>query len=102
MKTARFDGIEFFCGIKEVFKTPDSNLTFNNQNGETTHEKIKVFEVGLIPYEWIEYVDLRGDEHGFIPLFFCHFKGKRYWKTARQSLLSLDDILPFISLYTIP
>ena len=89
MKTTRFDGIEFFCGIKEIYRKPDGGLTLNSKSEKTAQEKIKVFEVGVIPYEWIEYVDLRGDEHGFVPLFFCYFKGKRYWK------ISLKRHLPF-------
>ena len=89
MKTTRFDGIEFFCGIKEIYRKPDGCLTLNSKSEKTAKEKIKVFEVGVVPYEWIEYVDLRGDEHGFVPLFFCHFKGKRYWK------ISLKRHLPF-------
>ncbi len=50
-------------------------------------KNIKVFEVGVVPYEWIDYVDLRGDEHGYKPLFFCRFKGKRYWKMSPKRLL---------------
>ncbi len=89
MKTTRFDGVEFFCGIKEIYRKPDGGLTLNGESEKTAQEKIKVFEVGVVPYEWIEYIDLRGDEHGFIPLFFCYFKGKRYWK------ISLKRHLPF-------
>lgn len=88
MKTTRFDGIEFFCGIKEIYRKPDGCLTLNNKSEKTAQEKIKVFEVGVIPYEWIEYVDLRGDEHGFVPLFFCYFKGKIYWKNSWRRFLS--------------
>ncbi|MFA5446433.1 MAG: hypothetical protein WCX24_00670 [Candidatus Paceibacterota bacterium] len=89
IKTSRFNGIEFFCGIKELYRKADGILTFNENSKGTAREIIKVFEVGIIPYEWIEYVDLQGDEHGFVPLFFCHFKGGRYWKN------SLKRFLPF-------
>ena len=89
IKTTRFDGVEFFCGIKEIYRKEDGCLTLNSAYEKSAQEKIKVFEVGVIPYEWIEYVDLRGDEHGFKPLFFCYFKGKRYWQR------SLKRHLPF-------
>ncbi len=88
-KTTRFDGIEFFCGIKEIYRKSDGSLTTNSLAGKEILDKIKVFEVGVIPYDWIEYIDLRGDEHGFVPLFFCHFKGRRYWQK------SLKRFLPF-------
>jgi len=87
IKTTRFDGIEFFCGIKEIYRKPDGSLTLNSKSEKTAQEKIKVFEVGVVPYEWIEYVDLRGDEHGFVPLFFCYFKGRRSWKKSLKRLL---------------
>ena len=89
MNTTRFNGIEFFCGIKEIYKKSDGSLTLNSKYKKTTQEKIKDFEVGVIPYEWIEYVDLQGDEYGFVPLFFCYFKGRRYWRK------SLKYFLPF-------
>lgn len=89
IKTTRFDGIEFFCGIKEIYRKHDGSLTMDNTSKKTATEKIKVFEVGVVPYEWIIDIDLRGDEHGFIPLFFCRFNGKRYWK------ISMKRHLPF-------
>lgn len=89
MKTTRFDGIEFFCGIKEIYRKTDGRLAFSDGKDNSAPEKLKVFEVGVVPYEWIDYLDLRGDEHGFIPLVFCRFKGKRYWKK------SLKQFLPF-------
>ena len=86
-KTTRFDGIEFFCGIKEVYRKPDKTLTFNDKYKNTTKEKFNVFEVGIVPYKWIEYIDLHGDEYGYLPLFFCHFKGHRFWKKPFKRFL---------------
>ncbi|HAS80555.1 MAG: hypothetical protein UR25_C0001G0161 [Candidatus Nomurabacteria bacterium GW2011_GWE1_32_28] len=87
IKTTRFDGVEFICGIKEIYRKPDGCLTLNTESKKTAQEKIKVFEVGVIPYEWIEYIDLRGDEHGFVPLFFGYFKGRRYWQKSWKRFL---------------
>ncbi len=87
IKGTRFDGVEFICGIKEVYRKENGNLVFINGQEKTPLEKFKVFEVGMVPYEWIQYVDLRGDEHGFIPLFFCRFKGRRYWKKTFKKFL---------------
>ncbi len=41
-----------------------------------TREKFNVFEAGIIPYEWIEYVDPRGDEFSYRPQFFTRFNGE--------------------------
>ncbi|MEI8249521.1 MAG: hypothetical protein WCG07_03455, partial [Candidatus Taylorbacteria bacterium] len=32
-------------------------------------------EVGIVPYEWIEYIDSSGDEFSYRPQFFAKFKG---------------------------
>ncbi len=80
IKSARFNGIEFFCSMPEqVYKKSDGSLSFNGNNEE---EAFIVFPVGIVPYEWIEYVDLDGDEHAYVPLFFCHFNAKIYWKKS--------------------
>jgi len=84
IKATRFDGIEFFTGIVEVYKNKNGKLTLNNKNGG---KSIKVFEVGIVPYEWIDCIDLNGDEYGYNPLVYCHFKGRIYWKFWKRFLL---------------
>lgn len=77
IKSTRFDGVQFFCSMPvEVYQKPDGKLSFK---GEVKEKIFNAFPVGVIPYEWIEYVDLRGDEYGYVPLFYCHFKGKTNW-----------------------
>jgi len=87
IKSTRFDGVQFFCGIKEVYRKPNGTLTFNHGAETSAIEKLKVFEVGVVPYEWIEYVDLEGDEYAYVPLFYCHYKGKVYWKKSWRIFL---------------
>ncbi|MEI6498461.1 MAG: hypothetical protein WCO23_00675 [bacterium] len=77
IKDIRYDGIEFFAEMpKEIYLRPDGKYGFKK-----TKKKVNflVYPVGLIPYEWIEYIDLRGNEFGYNPLFFVNFKGiKKY------------------------
>lgn len=87
IKATRFNGVEFFCGIKGALEKPSGVLVFNNESKNDKQEEIKIFEAGLVPYEWIEYIDLRGDEYGYKPLIFCYFKGKRYWKKSLKKFL---------------
>jgi len=87
IKSTRFDGVQFFCGIKEVYRKQDGGLTFSNKTETSAQEKFKVFEVGVVPYEWIEYIDLEGDEYAYVPLFYCHYKGKVYWKRSWRRFL---------------
>ena len=77
IKSTRFDGIQFFCSMPvEVYRKSDGKLSFK---GEAKEKVFNAFPVGIVPYEWIEYVDLRGDEYGYVPLFYCRFKGKTNW-----------------------
>jgi hypothetical protein len=73
LKALRFDGIEFFCGVKELYKTKNGNFTLEKDANEK--QDSNVFEVGIIPYEWIEHIDPRGDEFSYRPQFFAQFKG---------------------------
>ena len=73
LKALRFDGIEFFTAVKEVYKKPNGRLTLDKTNGQ--REEFNIFEVGIIPYEWVEYIDPRGDEFSYRPQFFVKFKG---------------------------
>lgn len=78
IKSTRFDGVQFFCSMPEqVYQKADGRLSFK---GSESEKAFITFPVGIVPYEWIEYVDLHGDEHGYVPLFFCRFKGRIYWK----------------------
>lgn len=87
IKSTRFDGIEFFSSMPvEVYKKPDGRLSFGKEGNKKVFD---AYAVGIIPYEWIEYIDLHGDEYGYVPLFYCYFKGRIYWKR------SLKRFLPF-------
>lgn len=83
IKATRFDGVEFFTEIVELYKNKKGKLSRDNK-GEFF---CKAFVVGVVPYDWIEYVDLDGDEHGFKSLLYCHFKGRIYWKFWKSKLL---------------
>ena len=74
LKALGFDGVEFFCGVRELYKRPDGSYTLKNEDG-AIRETRNTLEAGVIPYEWIEYVDGRGDEFSYRPQFFTQFKG---------------------------
>ncbi len=85
MKSLRFDGIEFLLGeIREVYQRADGELSFKGQKEAMV---FNVYAVGIVPYEWIEHIDARGDEYGYLPLFFVHFRGRRYWKKSWKRFL---------------
>lgn len=84
IKTTRFDGIEFFAEMpREVYRKKDGTLSFN---GTKKEHVFNAFPVGVVPYEWIEHVDIEGDEFAYVPQFYCYFKGKTNWRFWKQLL----------------
>jgi len=84
IKTTRFDGIEFFAEMpREVYRKPDGSLSFK---GSKKEHLFNTYPVGVVPYEWIEHVDSEGDEYAYVPLFYCHFKGRTNWRFWRRLL----------------
>lgn len=83
IKTTRFDGIEFFSSsLVDVYRKEDGSLTFKNAGNRI--KAFTVYPVSVVPYEWIEHIDLDGDEwEGGVPLFYCHFKGQAHWDRWR-------------------
>lgn len=72
LKAVRYNGVEFFEGIREAYYDEHHALTLK----QTSSKAFNVFSVGLVPFDWIEYVDLRGDEFRYSPIFYTKFKGK--------------------------
>lgn len=84
IKATRYDGIEFFSGMPvQIFKTANGMLTFNEKKGV---KEFIAFPVGIVPYEWLEHIDLEGDEYAGVPLFYCRFKGKAHWRSWKRFL----------------
>lgn len=84
IKTTRFDGIEFFAEMpREVYRKPDGSLSFK---GSKKEHVFNAFPVGVVPYERIEHVDIAGDEYAYVPLFYCHFKGRTNWRFWKRFL----------------
>lgn len=84
LKSYRYDGVEFWLDIVPVYRLPEGSLTLK-QGFDTKKQNYDVFIVGVVPYEWIEYIDRYGDEWEGLPQFFASFKGKgkypyRYYK----------------------
>jgi hypothetical protein len=77
LKGYRFDGVEFFCEMpKSVYEKADGEYSLSKQDPNQAQAFV-VYPVGLIPYEWIRYVEPRGDDTAWRPQFFTDFKGSR-------------------------
>ncbi len=84
IKATRFDGIEFFSTMPvQVYKKHDGKLSLK---GEESDKFCVAFPVGVVPYEWIDYIDLEGDEYAYVPLFFCHYKARSNWNFWKRLL----------------
>lgn len=76
LKATRFDGLEFFCEVVAVYQKENGDLTLKEGTDAERLEK-NAFAVGVMPYEWIEFVDSRGDEFSYRPQFFTNFSGPK-------------------------
>lgn len=84
IKATRFDGVEFFAAMPVgIYRKPSGQLSFSSQGNELL---FTAFPVGVVPYEWIEHIDLEGDEYAYLPLFYCHFKARTNWKLWKRLL----------------
>ena len=85
IKATRYNGLEFFCEMpKQSYFTKEGEISLKNTSDK---EADLVYLVGLVPYEWIEYIDEEGDEYEGVPLFYCKFKGNIYWKSWWRRLI---------------
>jgi hypothetical protein len=78
IKSTRSEGVEFFSSTPvSLYRKKDGSLSLESGKKQLD---FNAYPVGVVPYEWIEYIDLEGDEG--IPQFFCKFKGRGdlYWK----------------------
>jgi len=68
-----FDGVEFFSEMpRELYLNNEGKYTFNKTKRKAG---FNAYPVGLIPYEWIEFIDLAGDEYKYVPQLYVNFKG---------------------------
>ncbi len=89
LKALRFDGVEFFSEIVGLYQESDGHLTLR-ESPSAKRLTSSAFVVGVVPYEWIEFVEPRGDEFSYRPQFFTQFKGPektpyRYLRYYRKS-----------------
>jgi hypothetical protein len=75
LKALRFDGVEFFSDIRALYVTEDGRWALSEVAGAKRFES-NAAVVGVIPYEWIEFLDPRGDEFSYRAQFFTNFKGR--------------------------
>lgn len=73
LKGYSYDGVEFFNSVQEAYLDTDGNVTLKKTKNKAG---FNVLEVGIVPFEWIVYVDPVGDDTAYRPQFFTKFKGK--------------------------
>ncbi len=84
IKSTRFNGIEFFAEMPvEIYRKKSGQLS---RKGTSKERVFNAYPVGLVPYEWIEYIDPDGDEYDYSPLVYCKFNSRIYWKPWKRFL----------------
>lgn len=83
-----FKGVEIIDNIVGV--KPLKGWDYKIDNESYTG---KAARVGIIPYEWIEYIDLKGDAFNTSALIYCKFRNKSKWQFKRDFLPDADGRL---------
>ena len=86
LKGYHFGGVEFFCEV--IVGYPLQVGYFSSRKLSPEHEQTTLFTTGTIPYEWIESIDINGDDTTSRPQFYVHFLGikKRPYTKLRYYL----------------
>ncbi len=74
IKGYHFAGVEFFCEVISAYRIGDTSFSKKPQDSNDTSSNILM--TGVIPFEWIESIDQRGDDTSYRPQFYTYFKGK--------------------------
>lgn len=74
IKGYHFAGVEFFCEVISAYRTSDS--TFSKKPSDNINISSNILVAGVIPFEWIESIDKRGDDTSYRPQFYTYFNGK--------------------------
>ena len=56
------------------------------------HPSDENIPVGLIPFEWIEYMRLDGDSEDTKPIIVCKFKGVRWYKRFKSPFREINYV----------
>lgn len=82
-----FKGVEIIVALVGVKKLNGRDYEIDNESHTD-----KAVKVGIIPYEWIEYMDLNGDAFNTSPLIYCKFRNKSKWQFKKDFLPDSDDV----------
>ncbi len=60
LKGVYVDGVEFIHGIRHAYRNKAGILSFTKKL--SSDKKLTVFEVGVVPYDWIVFINPEGDD----------------------------------------
>lgn len=73
----RHNGVELICKVLETWTDSSGRRTLRKpgKKSEGWTKARNVFEVGLVPWEYIEHINLHGDEYRAEVIFYVRYKG---------------------------
>jgi hypothetical protein len=88
LKGYSYDGVEFFVGNHPAYFDDSRTLTLKKTERPLDYA---IFEVGVVPYEWIAYIDPVGDDTTYRSQFFTKFKGKHQTPYKRRRYYKVNE-----------
>jgi len=89
LKGYHYGGVEFFCEVIEGYSLKNDH--FSSQKLSPEHKQVNLFAAGTIPYEWIESIDVNGDDTTNRPQFYTHFSGIKKYPYKQLRYYVKDD-----------
>lgn len=73
----RHNGVELICGVRESWTDAKGRRTLRKPGKRTvgTTKAKNVYEVGFVPFEYVEHINLHGDEYRAEVIFYVRYAG---------------------------
>ena len=90
IKDAFFNGIEIITETINVVQDTEGKYIRCSNEKLTENNKMKAIKVGIIPYDWVIDINLKGDDTNGSALIYCYFRKKSNWKFERRVKLNKE------------
>ncbi|MBP6858779.1 MAG: hypothetical protein KBC33_03025 [Candidatus Pacebacteria bacterium] len=98
LKDYYYSGVEFFCEIITAYELSENK--YSRKQLSKDQKEVNLYMTGIVPYEWVESIDMRGDDTTNRPQFYTHFNGKKkspyssisYYRNAPESPVEFVEV----------
>lgn len=71
----RHNGVELICGVRDTWVTANGARVLGNSGAKGLTRAVNVYVVGFVPFEYVEHINLYGDEYRSEVIFYVRYGG---------------------------